>query len=70
MNEGWVAIIVALISAVASVAGGVFAFKAALRLKTSNGHTAGEIAEDALERLIRIETWFVEHLRDHENRGL
>lgn len=42
-----------------------FAYKAAIRVKTQNGHTTGELVEDMAERLARVEMWVVDHLRDH-----
>lgn len=63
-----VAIVIAIISAIASVIGGYFAYKAAVRTKTGNGHTLGQIVDQMAERLARVEIWTHEHLRDHANR--
>lgn len=64
------AIIVALIAAIASIIGGIFAYMASRRVKTPNGLTAGQLADDISTRLGRMETWFVTHMRDHEQAVL
>jgi hypothetical protein len=58
-------VVVAIIAATASVVGAIFAYLAASRSKTSNGHRQGELVEQMAERLARVEVWTVEHLRDH-----
>lgn len=71
------AVVVAFISASASVVGGYFALRASMSGKraadnteTTNGHTSGELIEDIHDRLGRVELHLFEHIRDHERDRL
>ena len=57
---------IALISAVPATIAAIAALKAARRVKTSNGHTAGQLSEAIHEDVKILKLWMIEHQRDHE----
>ena len=66
MDFDGTAIAVAIIGAVGLGITGWFSYKAATRVKTSNGHTSGELLEFIAEEIAWLRITTVEHVADLE----
>ena len=60
--------IAAALGAVGLCVTGYFSYKAAKRVKTGNGHTAGETLDSLRDDIALIKLWLIEHIRDHEEQ--
>jgi len=60
-----VVIVAACITALGTAINGYFAYKAATRVKTPNGRTAGDQIDRMAGDIAELRLWMVEHLRFH-----
>lgn len=60
------AIAVAVIGVIGVCIAAWFSYKAAKAVKTTNGHTSGELLEFLAEEVSLLRVWIVEHMRDNE----